>query len=72
MIEWTATPVPLSTAASERENASWACFDAAYAPAGAKAVVPATEIMFTTCAPSPAPAHLRPGSNARVIQTLPR
>ncbi len=43
-------PRPRSSAAAERENASWACFDAAYRPAGAKATVPATETTLTTCA----------------------
>ncbi len=38
-----------SSAASEREKASCACFEAAYGPAGANATVPATETMLTTC-----------------------
>ena len=49
-------PSGRSVAASERENASCACFDAAYGPAGANAIVPATETTFTTCA-SPAAAR---------------
>jgi hypothetical protein len=70
---WTAIPLPLSADARERENASCACFEAAYAPAGAKATVPATEIMLTTCAPLPPDAAQRsPGRNARVHQTPPR
>jgi hypothetical protein len=52
---------------SERENASCACFEAAYGPAGAKATVPATETTVTTCAPV-----WSPGSNARAHQTQPR
>ena len=43
----------------EREKASCACFDAAYAPAGANATVPATETRFTTCASQ---AARRPGA----------
>ena len=43
-------PLAASSAAVERENASCACFAAEYAPAGAKATVPATETRFTTCA----------------------
>ena len=69
----TAIPVPRSAAASERENATCACFEAAYAPAGANATVPAMEARLTTCAPpSAAAAQRRPGSNARVHQTPPR
>ena len=33
-------PLPCSSAAVEREKASWACLEAEYAPAGAKATVP--------------------------------
>ena len=29
MIEWTEMPLPRRAAASEREKASWACFEAA-------------------------------------------
>ena len=70
---WTAIPLPRRAAASEREKASCACFAAAYAPAGANAVVPATETRLTTCAPAPdATAASSPGISARVHQTPPR
>ena len=65
-------PLPRSAAASERENASCACFDAAYAPAGAKAAVPATETRLTMCAPPSFAAASSPGISARVHQTPPR
>ena len=66
-------PLPRSAAAREREKASCACFEAAYAPAGAKAVVPATETRLTMCALVPAVAAQRsPGSSALVHQTPPR
>jgi hypothetical protein len=66
---WTEIPRPRSSAAAERENASWACFDAVYGPAGAKATVPATETTLTTCAP---PAASSAGRKACRHQTPPR
>jgi hypothetical protein len=63
----TLTPRGPSSPVSDRENASWACFEAAYGPAGANATVPATETTLTTCAPC-----CRPRSNARAHQTPPR
>jgi hypothetical protein len=66
----TRIPSGRRVAESEREKASCACFAAAYGPAGANAMVPATETTFTTCA-RPA-AALMPGRNARVHQTPPR
>ena len=48
MIVWTSIPVPRSAAASERENASWACFDAEYGAAGVNDGRPPIETMFTT------------------------
>ena len=53
-------PPGRSVAASERENASCACFEPAYGPAGANAIVPATETTFTMWASPPA-AALEPG-----------
>src|SRR4051812_44337927 len=61
---WTAMPRGASSTAIDRENASWACFDAEYGP---PATVPATETMFTTCDPWP-----RPGRKASDVQTEPR
>ncbi len=42
-------PVPRSDACRERENASWACLAAVYAPDGANATAPATEVTLTMC-----------------------
>ena len=47
-------PRGASSRASERENASWACFDAEYGPT---ATVPATETMFTTWEPAVEPGQ---------------
>ncbi len=60
----TTIPRGASSAEIDRENASWACFDAEYGP---PATVPATETTFTTCEPCPSP-----GRNASVAQTEPR
>src|SRR4051812_1544097 len=60
----TLTSRAASSTASERENASWACFDAEYGPT---ATVPATDTTFTTWAPAPSP-----GRNASVVHTEPR
>ena len=68
----TRIPSGRSVAASDRENASCACFAAAYGPAGAKAIVPATETTFTTWALSFVAAARSPGKNARAHQTPPR
>ena len=68
----TRMPLPRSSAVVERENASWACFEAAYAPAGANATVPATETMLTTCAPPSDAAARSPGMNARRHHRPPR
>jgi hypothetical protein len=48
-----------SSPVSERENASCACFEDAYGPAGANATTPATETTLTTCEPL-APGIERP------------
>ena len=60
----TFTPRGASSAESERENASCACFEAEYGPS---AKTPATETTFTTCEPA-----FRPGRNASVVQIEPR
>ena len=65
-------PLPRRAAASEREKASCACFEAAYAPAGANATLPATEIRLTTWAPPWRAAASSPGMSARVQRTPPR
>src|SRR5579875_2097073 len=50
----TCTPRGLSSTATEREKASWACFEAEYGPT---ANVPATEATVTTFEPSPSPGR---------------
>ena len=66
---WTRTPRPRSCAAVARENASCACFDAAYGPDGGIVTAPATETTLTT---SDGAAASSAGRNARRHQTLPR
>ena len=59
-----------SSAATERENASWACFEAAYSPdVPAPDTAPATETTLTTCDGRAASSA---GRNARRHQTPPR
>ncbi len=57
---------------SDRENASCACFDAAYGPAGANATVPATETTVTTCEPACRPCLERAGAPDRAEVVRPQ
>ena len=65
----TRIPRGRSSAETERENASWACFEAVYGPAEPAATVPATETTFAT---SEGAAASSAGRKARRHQTPPR
>ena len=63
-------PRGLSSAVTDRENASWACFEAVYSPdVPAPETAPATETTFTTWDGRAASSA---GRNARRHQTPPR
>ena len=66
---WTVIPRPASSTPTERENATWACFEALYGPECPAAIVPATEAMLTT---SDGAAASSAGKNARKHQIEPR
>ena len=65
----TRIPSGRNSAATVREKASCACFDAEYGPLGGPATTPETETMLTT---SDGAAARRPGRNERSTQMPPR
>ncbi len=67
---WTRIPRGASSAATPRENATCACFEAAYGPDEPPTeYTPATEATLTTSEGAPASSS---GRNARSDHTLPR
>ena len=73
MIVCTSTPVPRSEARSERENATWANFDAEYGAAGVNTIAPAVDAIVAMWErPFVRAASRSPSSRPRVTHTQPR